>query len=81
MPIDIDQMNDRVLRGLAEEETPLPSVACPAGCAIIDGIGWGSDGRFTAVLHFPAGAPDIPAMVVWRKLPVRLVVVEDSDNA
>lgn len=69
-----DEMNDRVLRGLVDEEKPIPS-----GCAIIERIGWDEDGRFTATLHFPTGAPDIQALVVWRKTPVRLVVAE-SDN-
>lgn len=54
---------------------------CPSGCAIIERIGWEDDGRFTATLHFPSGPPDIRASVVWRKIPVRLVVIEESDNA
>lgn len=53
----------------------------PPGCAIIEQIGWEDGARFTATLIFPNGAPDLPLRVVWRMTPVRLVVVEESDNA
>lgn len=66
---------------MATDDTKTHAAAgCPPGCAIIERVGW-EDGRLTATLIFPKGMPDLPLRVVWRMTPVRLVVVEESDNA
>lgn len=53
---------------------------CPPQCAVIERIGWDDDGRFTATLVFPNGPPDIPFLIVWRQLPVR-IVPDDSTQS
>ena len=47
--------------------------AVPPGAAIVERVGWGKDGRFTATLVFPTGAPDLPTAIVWKEVPMRLV--------
>lgn len=60
---------------------PDHATVCPPGCALVERIGWEDDGKFRAVLTFPSGPPDIPLSIVWGWHPVRIVVVEESDNA
>lgn len=55
--------------------------SCPPGCAIIERIGWEKDGRFTALLHFPRGAPDLPLSAAVDPIPLRLVVAEEPGDA
>lgn len=59
--------------------------AVPPGAAIIDRIGWEGDGPigkaggcFTATLSFPNGPPNLKAVVVWHKIPVRLVLCSEE---
>jgi hypothetical protein len=50
----------------------------PPGVAYVEKIGWQEDEengrRFVAMLVFPNGAPDLPAMCVWKQLPVAIQV-------
>lgn len=49
----------------------------PKGTAIVERMGWDESGRFTATLVFKNGAPDnLSFMVIWKALPVRLVVAD-----
>lgn len=57
------------------------AATCPPGCAIIERIGWEKDGRFTALLHFPRGAPDLPLSAAVDPIPLRLVVAEEPGDA
>lgn len=53
----------------------------PGGTAIIQRIGWdeGTPPRFTATLVFANEPPRMPALVVWRFIPVRVVIADDYD--
>ena len=49
----------------------------PLGQAIVERIGWEKRlgvKRFSAVLVFPNGPPDLSVSVVWDAIPVRLVM-------
>ena len=60
------------------DHAPIVQAIWPPGTAYVDRVGWEEDEehgrRFTVLLVFPTGAPDLTAAVVWEKHPVKIEV-------
>lgn len=65
----------------AQPQAREPGQAFPPGRAIVERVGLDDDGRHTALLVFPNGAPELPWSVVWKQTPVALVVAAETDEA
>lgn len=62
-----------------------PGPSYEPGDGVVRFVGWCDEGdsgvsSFCAIIDFPMGPPDLAANVVWERLPVRVVLKDQSSK-